>query len=76
MPGWSGAMPAVIKTIKPDSQKNLHLLLGSSYYPIKYSPKISQVWLLSEPVSNFQGACERNGELAGCHPGAAAILSI
>ena len=43
----------------------LHRTVPNSHNNIAY-----KVWLLSEPVANFQRAGQRNGKLEGHHPGA------
>ena len=51
-------------------------ILHWELYPTVTTTVFSEVWLLSEPVTHFQGAGERNGKLAGCHPGASTILTL
>ena len=84
MPGWSSSMPAGRKSFwagKIDLRHFLEVVIGFmdrlhwEPYPTVTITVFSEVWLLSEPVTHFQGAGERNGKLARCHPGASTILT-
>ena len=67
MPGWSSSTPAGEKTFacfRGHRAAYLHLLADCFQQAV-----IAQVRLLPKPVTNFQGACRRNGKLARRHSG-------
>ena len=67
MPGWSSSTPAGEKTFacfRGHRAACLHLLTDCFQQAV-----IAQVRLLPKPVTDFQGACRRNGKLARRHSG-------